>query len=108
REIGSIKATKIPSSPKDIIERSESSAVRCPDGDAEKKMIELIDKTKAAGDTLGGIFSVVITGCPVGLGSHTHWDRKLEARLCWAMMSIQAMKGVEVGLGFDMARKMGS
>ena len=64
-------------------------------------MIELIDKAKAAGDTLGGVFSVVITGCPVGLGSHVHWDRKLEARLCWAMMSIQAMKGVEIGMGFE-------
>ena len=57
---------------------------------------------------MGGVFTVLITGCPVGLGSHTHWDRKLEARLCGAMMSIQAMKGVEVGLGFEMARRPGS
>ena len=79
-----------------------------PDPDAEKAMIALIDKAKAAGDTLGGVYSVVITGCPPGLGSYTHWDKKLEARLCWAMMSIQAMKGVEVGMGFEMARQHGS
>src|SRR4051812_2094770 len=108
REIGSVKAKNIPTDPKQIIEKAEASSVRCPDAEAEKAMIELIDKAKTAGDTLGGIYSVIITGCPVGLGSHTHWDRKLEARLCWAMMSIQAMKGVEVGLGFEMARRPGS
>ncbi len=108
REVGSVKATQISLQPQEIIERAEASPVRCPDPVAEKAMIELIDQAKAAGDTLGGVFSVVITGCPVGLGSYTHWDKKLEARLCWAMMSIQAMKGVEVGLGFDMARQQGS
>jgi chorismate synthase len=108
REIGSVKASQIPKNAKEIIEKAEASPVRCPDPAAEKSMIELIDKAKAAGDTLGGVYSVVITGCPVGLGSHTHWDKKLEARLCWAMMSLQAMKGVEVGLGFEMARRPGS
>jgi chorismate synthase len=108
REIGSVKAASIPSEPREIIERAEASPVRCPDPGAEKAMIDLIDKAKAAGDTLGGVYSVVITGCPVGLGSHTHWDNKLEARLCWAMMSLQAMKGVEVGMGFEMARRPGS
>jgi len=108
REIGSVKATKIPTETKEIIAKTEVSPVRCPDAEAEKAMMALTDKAKAAGDTLGGVYSVVISGCPVGLGSHTHWDRKLEARLCWAMMSIQAMKGVEVGLGFEMARRPGS
>jgi chorismate synthase len=108
REIGSVKAKNIPSEPKEIIEKAEASSVRCPDAVAEKSMVELIDKAKAAGDTLGGVYSVVITGCPPGIGSHVHWDRKLEGRLCWALMSIQAQKGVEVGLGFEMGRKHGS
>ena len=108
REIGSVRAKNIPKDPAEIITKTEASAVRCPDPEAEKAIIALIDKAKGAGDTLGGIFSVLITGCPVGLGSHVHWDRKLEARLCWAMMSIQAMKGVEIGMGFDASRRFGS
>jgi chorismate synthase len=108
REIGAVKAKNIPTDVAENVRRTEASPVRCPDPEAEKAMIEATDKAKAAGDTLGGVYSVVVTGCPVGLGSHTHWDRKLEARLCWAMMSIQAMKGVEVGLGFEMARRPGS
>ncbi len=108
REIGTVRAAKIPEDFDDIVARTEASVVRCPDPAAEKAMIELTDKSKAAGDTLGGVFSVIVAGCPVGLGSHTHWDKKLEARLCWAMMSIQAMKGVEIGMGFEMARRGGS
>jgi chorismate synthase len=103
-----VKAKQIPKDPAEIIARAEASEVRCPDPEAEKAMIALIDKTKAAGDTLGGVFSVVITGCPVGLGSHVHWDRKLEARLGWAILSIQAIKGVEIGMGFDASRRFGS
>jgi chorismate synthase len=91
-----------------IIKTAESSEVRCPDAEVAAKMMAEIDEAKKAGDTLGGIFTVVIEGCPPGLGSHVQWDRKLEARLCWAMMSIQAMKGVEIGMGFDMARHRGS
>jgi chorismate synthase len=108
REIGTVKAKNIPKDPAEIVSRAEASEVRCPDPDAEKAMKELIDKAKADGDTLGGVFSVIITGCPVGLGSHVHWDRKLEGRLCWAMMSIQAMKGVEIGMGFEASRRFGS
>jgi len=108
REIGSVRATDIPRDEKELIKRAEASEVRCPDAKAEKAMIELIDNAKKTGDTAGGIYTVVVSGCPVGLGSHVQWDRKLEARLCWAMMSIQAMKGVEIGMGFDMARKPGS
>ena len=108
REVGTVKAKNIPADIDELVSRTEASQVRCPDSEAEKKMIELIDKAKGAGDTLGGVFTVMITGCPVGLGSHVHWDRKLEARLCWAMMSIQAMKGVEIGMGFEMSRKFGS
>lgn len=91
-----------------IAAAAEGSEVRCPDPALSAKMIKEIDEAKKAGDTLGGIFTVVIEGCPPGLGSHVQFDRKLEGRLCWAMMSIQAMKGVEVGLGFEMARRRGS
>jgi len=108
REVGSVRAKNIPTNVDELIEKTEASQVRCPDAEAEKEMIALIDKAKGAGDTLGGVFTVVIQGCPPGLGTHVHWDRKLEGRLAWAMMSIQAMKGVEFGMGFDASRRFGS
>ncbi|MBI3291513.1 MAG: chorismate synthase, partial [Elusimicrobia bacterium] len=86
----------------------DDSPVRCPDRDAEPKMMAFIQKAKEEGDTVGGVFVVVITGCPVGLGSHTQWDLKLDGQLAQAVMSINAVKGVEVGGGFPMARKLGS
>jgi chorismate synthase len=91
-----------------IRERSEASEVRCADPVAEKQMIEAIDSAKAQGDTIGGVFEVIAIGVPIGLGSHVHWDRKLDANLARGLMSIQAMKGVEVGLGFEAARRFGS
>lgn len=108
REIGSVRARQIPDDVATLIEKTEASPVRCPDAEAEAPMMALIDKAKAAGDTLGGVFTVVIRGCPPGIGSHVQWDRKLEGRLAWAMMSIQAMKGVEFGLGFEASRRFGS
>ncbi len=91
-----------------IRERSEASEVRCADPEAEKRMIEIIDAAKGQGDTIGGVFEIIAIGAPIGLGSHVHWDRKLDADLARALMSIQAMKGVEVGLGFEAARRFGS
>jgi chorismate synthase len=91
-----------------IRERSEASEVRCADPVAGKQMIEAIDAAKAQGDTIGGVFEVVAIGVPIGLGSHVQWDRKLDANLARGLMSIQAMKGVEVGLGFEAARRFGS
>jgi chorismate synthase len=91
-----------------IRERSEASEVRCADPEAEKKMIEAIDVAKGQGDTIGGVFEVIAVGVPIGLGSHVHWDRKLDANLARALMSIQAMKGVEIGLGFEAAHRFGS
>ncbi len=91
-----------------IRERSEASEVRCADPEADKNMIEAVDAAKGQGDTLGGVFEVVAIGLPIGLGSHVQWDRKLDANLARALMSIQAMKGVEVGLGFEAARRFGS
>lgn len=67
-------------------------------------MIELIDRTKADGDTIGGVVECIITGLPVGLGSHVQWDRKLDGRIAQAVVSINAFKGVEVGIGFEAAR----
>ena len=71
-------------------------------------MIAAIDAARSAGDTLGGIFEVVATGVPVGLGSHVHWDRRLDGALAQAICSIQAVKGVEFGLGFEQTRRRGS
>ncbi|MHB8882235.1 MAG: chorismate synthase [Thermodesulfovibrionales bacterium] len=97
--------------PRDLLKlfaAAERSAVRCPDPAASKKMIALIDRALREGNSLGGIFEVFITGLPVGLGSHVQWDRKLDARLSQAVMSIQAIKGAEIGLGFEMGRRPGS
>jgi chorismate synthase len=71
-------------------------------------MIEAIDRARAAGDTLGGVFEVVALGCPVGLGSYVQWDRKLDGRLAQALCSIHAIKGAEIGMGFEAARRPGS
>ena len=92
----------------DIRKKAEASLLRCADKDAEKKMIKRIDSAKKNGDSLGGIFEVIVTNPPIGLGSHTQWDRKINARLSMAIMSIQAIKGIEIGLGFDVARLFGS
>jgi chorismate synthase len=92
----------------DVFNRAEDSPVRCPDGEVSNKMVELIDVAIRNGDTLGGIFKIVISGVPVGLGSHVQWDRRLDARLMMAISSIQAIKGVEIGLGFKAAERFGS
>jgi len=92
----------------EIFQRAEQSPVRVADKEAEGKMIALIDECKKKGDTLGGVFEVIAIGVPPGLGSHTQWDRKLDGRLARALMSIQAIKGVEIGIGFEGARRRGS
>ncbi len=88
--------------------RAEGSPVRCDDAAVSKRMMRRIDKAIKDGDSLGGIFEVFALGVPVGLGSHTQWDLKLDGRLAQAVMSIQAIKGVEIGLGFAMAEGPGS
>ena len=108
RSLGNVVADLSGLSFDEIYTRSEDSPVRTADSDAEAKMIALIEECKKDGNTLGGIFEVVALGLPPGLGSHTQWDRKLDGRLAQALMSIQAMKGVEIGLGFEMARRRGS
>lgn len=91
-----------------IKERAEASPLRCPDSDAEKKMKGEIDEAKEEGDSLGGIFQVVALGVPPGLGSYAHWDRRLDARLAYAIMSIPSVKGVEIGEGFASTSLPGS
>ncbi|HEX2902775.1 MAG TPA: chorismate synthase, partial [Jatrophihabitans sp.] len=86
----------------------DASEVRCLDPAVSAAMIAHIDETKRAGDTLGGVVEVVVYGLPPGLGSHIQWDRRLDARLAAALMGIQAIKGVEVGDGFELARTPGS
>ena len=86
----------------------EESVVRCHEPDVEQRMIGAIDAAKESGDTVGGMFQVVASGAPIGLGSHVHWDRKLDANLAQAMMSINAVKGVEIGPGFEQAQMVGS
>lgn len=106
--IGSVEAKKIEMPLEQLIETAEASPVRCLDPEAGQRMMDLIDKAKADGDSLGGVVEVIAEGVPVGLGSHAQWDRKLDARLARAIMSIQAFKGVEIGIGFEAAERPGS
>lgn len=106
--IGQVEAA-IPELPyPELFARAEESDMRCPDPVAAEAMREHIRGTLKRRDTLGGVFEVVAIGVPVGLGSHVHWDRKLDGRLAQALMSIPAIKGVEIGPGFENARKYGT
>lgn len=89
-------------------DRADASPVRCLDSNTEKEMVDVIDKAKASGDSVGGIFEVIATGVPYGLGSYTQWNNKLQARISTMMMSINAFKGIEIGSGFKSASQFGS
>lgn len=89
-------------------EEIEASPLRCPDPGAEARMIARIDEARSNGDTVGGVFEVVATGVPIGLGSYVAWDRRLDAALAASVMSIPIVKGVEFGLGFEQTRRFGS
>lgn len=107
-QIGNLQAK-----PKDITlhelqDRLAHSKLLCADSEVEPLMIDLIDRAREQGDTLGGIFEIRAYGLPAGLGSYVHWDRKLDGRLAAALMSIQAVKGVEIGEGFAGAARPGS
>ena len=106
--LGGVDARRPDSLPVPLNEAADASQLRTLDADAERAMIERIDAAKRAGNTLGGICEVVADGLPVGLGSHVSWDRKLDGRLGAAMMSIPAVKGVEIGMGFQTARVTGA
>ena len=107
-QLGDVIADLADMSLDDRIARNEDNDVRCPDAEAADKMHALIRQIKIDKDTLGGVFEVVARGLPPGLGSHVHFDRKLDGRLVGAMVSIQAMKGAEIGSGFENAGKRGS
>lgn len=92
----------------DDVGRLDADPVRCLDPGASAAMVARIDQAHKDGDTLGGVVEVVVHGLPPGLGSHVHWDRRIDARLAGALMGIQAIKGVEVGDGFDLAATPGS
>ena len=92
----------------EALESIDADPCRCFSAEVSQRMVAEIDRAKKAGDTLGGVVEVVATGLPPGLGSHVHWDRRLDARLAGALMGIQAIKGVEVGDGFALAQTPGS
>ncbi|WP_156391278.1 MULTISPECIES: chorismate synthase [unclassified Nocardioides] len=107
-ELGGVRAPAGLWPEPDDVTRLDADEVRCLDADTSKLMVERIDQAHKDGDTLGGVVEVVVHGLPPGLGSHVHWDRRLDARLAGALMGIQAIKGVEVGDGFELAATPGS
>ncbi|MBI4652192.1 chorismate synthase [Candidatus Desantisbacteria bacterium] len=106
--IGGIQASAADFKFEIISKKITMSELRCADKNAEKKMKKIIDKAKSEGDSIGGIFEILVQNIPVGLGSHVHYKRKLDAAIASALMSIQAIKGIEFGLGFKMASLPGS
>src|SRR5690348_6995179 len=106
--LGGIEAKRPDFLPADINAAADASPLRTLDPEAEQAMIAKIDVTKREGNTLGGICEVICEGLPVGLGSHVSWDRKLDGRLAGALMSIPAVKAVEIGIGFDGSRRSGA
>ncbi|WP_203361894.1 chorismate synthase [Bacillus sp. REN10] len=108
-EIGGIKAKQMAvDTIEQIQEQSENSPVRCLDQEAEKQMMQAIDDAKKNGDSIGGVVEVIVEGMPVGVGSYVHYDQKLDAKIAGAIVSINAFKGVEFGIGFEAAEKFGS
>jgi chorismate synthase len=107
-QLGDIAAARPETMPADINAAADASPLRTLDPAAEVRMVARIDEIKRAGNTLGGICEVVCDGLPVGLGSHVSWDRKLDGRIGAAMLSIPAVKGVEIGMGFEAARRTGA
>ncbi len=106
-EMGGIRARTDGLTPEEIRARAEESALRCADPEATSAIMAKVDEARARGTSLGGVFEVMVENPPVGLGSYVHWDRRLDGRLAQAIMSIQAIKGVEIGLGFETARRFG-
>ena len=107
-QLGAVRAASAARPGADSLLAVDDSEVRCTDAVAEASMIEAIKAAQKAGDSLGGVVEVLAYGVPIGLGSHVHWDRRLDGRLAQAMLSIQAVKGVEIGDGFDVAGRPGS
>lgn len=106
--IGQVKANRVASLNREVKEEINKSPVYCIDGIASIGMCREIDRAREKGDTLGGVFEVIITGVPIGLGSYAEWDRRLDARLASAFMSIPGVKAVEIGEGIEASKKKGS
>jgi len=92
----------------DRLDDVNNSPVRCPDPEASERIVAVVDQAKKDGDTIGGVLEIRFRGLPIGLGSHVHWDRKLDGRIAQAVMSVQAVKGVEIGYGFAATKVPGS
>ena len=107
-EIGGVKSRVRKITLDNLIDLAEKSELRCGDKKAESMMKNKIDEARKKGDSVGGIFEVIVINVPVGLGSYSQWDKRMNARLAYAVMSIQAIKGVEIGIGFECAGKFGS
>ncbi|KZM52698.1 chorismate synthase [Aeribacillus pallidus] len=108
-EIGGVRAQKLDySTLAELKEKTENSPVRCLDENAAQQMMKAIDEAKEKGDSIGGIVEVIVEGMPPGVGSYVHWDKKLDAKIAQAIVSINAFKGVEFGLGFEAGRSFGS
>ena len=108
KSIGGISSKKIVKNPNEILKNRNKSKVYCLDKLSEAKMVEKIKKAKRDGDSLGGVIEVMAFGVPPGLGSHTQWELRLDGILAGALMSVQGIKGVEIGLGFGFNKKLGS
>jgi chorismate synthase len=106
--LGPVRVGEVPDELSEIVNLRDASAFYCPDAVASADMKDQVDAARAAGDTLGGVFEVRATGVPPGLGTNATWEARLDSRLAAALMSIPAMKGVEIGLGFEAARRKGS
>ncbi len=107
-ELGGVKIAAQPGSLDEHRKLRDQSEIYSLDPTRDEEIKQLIDSTRKAGDTLGGVVEVRVEGLPIGLGTHTQWDRKLDGRLAQAVMAVQAIKGVEIGLGFEAARRPGS
>ncbi len=106
--VGTVSSEQRPHDVEEILRLTEGSPLRCLDKSAEARMVAQIDEAKKQGDSLGGIFEVYVEGLVPGLGSYVHWDRKLDGRLAQAILSIQAVKGMEIGEGYRNALSFGS
>jgi len=107
-EMGGVRGKTDDLTPAEIVARAEESLVRCADPAATQAIMAKVDEARARGTSLGGVFEVLVVDPPLGLGSYVHWDHRLDGRLAQALMSIQAIKGVEIGLGFEISRRFGS
>jgi chorismate synthase len=106
-EMGGIRAKTDGLTVAEIATQAEASPLRCADASAAEAIVAKVDEARARGTSLGGVFEVLVTDPPLGLGSYVHWDQRLDGRLAQALMSIQAIKGVEIGLGFETSRRFG-